>query len=186
MFKIRLATFDDMPAILEISNWAAANTAANFAIEPESLESWQEIWKQTSEFYPYFVAEGESVIGFAKASPWKGRCAYSHSCEVTVYMHPDHHRKGVGKALYEKLIATLKTQGYHTLLGGITQPNVASVGLHESLGFKRVALFERIGWKFDRWHDVGYWELVLRDGDGAPQPIVCCREAASGVGNKGD
>ena len=96
-------------------------------------------------------------------------------------MHPDHHRKGVGKALYEKLIATLKERGYYTLLGGITQPNVASVGLHESLGFKRVALFERIGWKFDRWHDVGYWELVLRDGDGAPQPIVGVREAASGT-----
>jgi len=181
LFKIRLANSADLPSILEISNWAALNTIANFAIEPESLEAWQETWNQTSEFYPYFVAdENETIIGFAKASPWKGRCAYSHSCEVTVYVHPEHQRKGVGKALYEKLITTLKAQGYYTLLGGITQPNVASVKLHESLGFKRVALFERIGWKFDRWHDVGYWELALRDGDGAPQPIVRVREAASG------
>jgi len=186
LLEIRLATFEDLPAILEISNWAAMNTTANFAIEPESLESWQETWNQTHEFYPYFVAEDERIIGFAKASPWKGRCAYSHSAEVTVYVLPNHHRKGIGKALYEKLIATLKAQGYHTLLGGITQPNVASVKLHESLCFKRVALFERIGWKFDRWHDVGYWELVLQVGDEAPMPIVSCREAASGVVNKGD
>lgn len=182
MFNIRLATAEDLPTILEICNWAAKNTAANFAIEPESLEAWQETWNQTHEFYPYFVAvEDKRVIGFAKASPWKGRCAYAYSAEVTVYILPDHHRKGVGKALYEKLITSLKAQGYHTLLGGITQPNVASVKLHESLGFKRVALFEHIGWKFGKWHDVGYWELVLQDGDSVPQPIVCCREAASGT-----
>ena len=181
MLEVRLATYNDLPAILEISNWAAMNTAANFAIEPENLESWQETWNQTHEFYPYFVAEDERIIGFAMASPWKGRCAYSHSSEVTVYVHPDHHRKGVGKALYEKLIETLKAQGYHTLLGGITQPNEASVKLHESLGFKRVALFKHIGWKFDEWHDVGYWELLLQKGDEPPRPIVRCREAVSTV-----
>lgn len=180
LLQIRLATFDDLPAILAISNWAAANTTANFAIEPETLESWQETWNHTHETYPYFVAEDESIIGFAKASPWKGRCAYAYSAEVTVYVHPDHHRKGIGRSLYEKLIATLKAQGYHTLLGGITQPNEASVKLHESLGFTRVALFEHIGWKFEKWHDVGYWELVVQGGDGEPQPIVGCREAASG------
>lgn len=158
------------------------NTAANFAIEPETLEEWQETWNKTHEFYPYFVAvEDQRVIGFAKASPWKGRCAYAYTAEVTVYVQPNHHRKGIGKALYKKLIGCLEAQGYHTLLGGITQPNVASVKLHESLGFKQVALFEHIGWKFEKWHDVGYWELVLQAGSVAPQPIVSCREAASGT-----
>ena len=180
---IRLAELDDLPAIVAISNLAAINTAANFALEGEPIESWQEEWNQTHEMYPYFVAidDANSVIGFAKSAPWKGRCAYTYSAEVTVYVHWDHHGQGIAKALYDRLVPTLKAQGYHTLLAGITQPNEASVRLHESFGFKRVALFERVGWKFDRWHDVGYWELLLQEEIARPSPVIAVREAASGV-----
>jgi len=180
--RIRLAEFDDLPAILAISNWAAINTAANFALEPEPIESWQEEWRETHEMYPYLVAVDEvnTIVGFAKAAPWKGRCAYTYSAEVTVYVHSDHHGQGIGKALYGQLIPTLKAQGYHTLLAGITQPNEASVRLHESFGFKRAALFERVGWKFDQWHDVGYWELLMQKETAKPSSIVAVREAASG------
>ncbi len=183
LMRIRLAKFDDLPAILAISNWAAINTAANFAIEQETLESWQTEWRETHELYPYLVAvdHDNTVVGFAKAAPWKGRCAYTYSAEVTVYVDPDHHGQGIGKALSGRLMPTLKAQGYHTLLAGITQPNEASVRLHESFGFKRVALFERIGWKFDQWHDVGYWELLLQTETARPSPIVAVREAASGM-----
>ncbi len=181
MTEIRLADLDDLPAILAISNWAAINTAANFAIEPETLESWQAEWRETYELYPCFVAVDDynTIVGFAKAAPWKGRCAYTYSAEVTVYVHPDHHGQGIGKALYGRLIPTLKAQGYHTLLAGITQPNEASVRLHESFGFHRVALFERVGWKFDQWHDVGYWELLLQEETARPSPTIEVREAAS-------
>ncbi len=180
---IRLATFDDLPAILAISNWAAINTAANFAIEAETLEAWQEEWRETHELYPNFVALDDTniVLGFAKAAPWKGRCAYTYSAEVTVYVDPDHHGQGIGKSLYGRLIPTLKAQGYQSLLAGITQPNEASVRLHESFGFKRAALFERVGWKFDHWHDVGYWELLLQEDTVRPNPIIAVREAASGM-----
>ena len=180
---IRLAEFDDLSSILAISNCAAINTAANFAIEAETLEAWQEEWRETHELYPYFVAadDSNSVLGFAKAAPWKGRCAYTYSAEVTVYVHWDHHGQGIGRALYGQLIPTLKTQGYHTLLAGITQPNEASVRLHESFGFKRAALFERVGWTFEQWHDVGYWELLLQEDAASPKPIVGVREAASGM-----
>ena len=127
--------------------------------------------------YPWVVGEAETgdIVGFAKASPWKGRCAYDWSVEVTVYVHPEHHGKGIGKALYGKLFPILKAQSYHSLLGGITQPNEASVRLHESFGMKRVAMFETIGWKFEKWHDVGYWQLILRDDDAPPSTIkaVC-------------
>ena len=183
LMRIRLAKFDDLSAILEISNWAAINTAANFALEPETLESWQAEWRETHELYPYLVAvdHDNAIVGFAKAAPWKGRCAYTYSAEVTVYVHPDHQGQGIGKALYGRLMPTLKAQGYHTLLAGITQPNEVSVRLHESFGFKRAALFERVGWKFDRWHDVEYWELLLQEETARPSPITAVREAASGM-----
>lgn len=183
MIEIRLARFDDLPAILAISNWAAKHTAANFAVEPETLQSWQQDWRDTHEMYPWFVAvdkpspptplpRGEgSIVGFAKAAPWKGRCAYHWTAEVTVYVHPDLHGPGIATSLYKALIPTLKAQGYHTLLGGITAPNPASVRLHESFGFRHVACFERVGWKFGRWHDVGYWEVVLAEQQPPPERV---------------
>ncbi len=172
MAEIRLATSDDIPAILEISNWAAANTAANFAVEPESLESWRQDWKDTHEMFPWYVAvDQDRMIGFAKASPWKGRCAYNWTAESTVYVLPDHHGQGIGKTLYRHLLDTLREQGYRTVLGGITVPNEASIGLHESMGFHRVALLEQVGWKFGTWHDVGYWEACLASNDVPPTEI---------------
>jgi L-amino acid N-acyltransferase YncA len=170
--NLRLAQRSDIPAILEISNWAAINTPANFAIEPETLEAWLTSWDQTHTMYPWLVAEESSqIIGFAKGSPHRSRCAYAWSAEVTVYVHADHHGRGVGTALYSQLIPMLKAQGYVTLIAGITTPNPASQKLHESFGFKRIGVFERVGWKFGRWHDVGYWEMVLRDTE-APPPAL--------------
>jgi len=173
VLSIRLAAFADIPAILAISNHYALTTAANFAIEPEPLEHWQRDFEATHARYPWLVAMDEKggIIGFSKASPWKGRCAYAYSAETTVYVAPGLHRRGVGRLLYSTLIRTLERQGYRTLLGGITLPNDASVGLHESLGFRKVAELERVGWKFGRWHNVGYWERTLGDPAAPPTPI---------------
>jgi phosphinothricin acetyltransferase len=170
---VRPAVRGDVPRILEISNWAAANTAANFAVEPEPVESWLAEWDRTHRAFPWLVAvdAAGSVAGFAKASPWKGRCAYNWTAETSIYVDPARHRQGVGTALYGPLIETLRAQGYRTLLAGITIPNAASVQLHERFGFRRVALLERVGWKFGRWHDVGYWELHLQESAAAPGPI---------------
>ena len=171
--KTRLAIRNDLPAILDISNWAAIHTPANFAIEPETLESWTQSFDQTHRMYPWLVAvdDADRVIGFAKASPHKGRCAYAWTAEVSVYIHPDHHRHGVGTSLYAQLIPLLQAQGYVTLIAGITVPNPASERLHESFGFKRCATFERVGWKFDAWHHVGYWEAILQMDEGSPAPV---------------
>lgn len=168
--RVRRALFDDLAAIVAISNRAAVETAANFAIEPETVESWQRSFRETSAMYPWLVAtdDDDRALGFAKASPWKGRCAYTYSAEISVYVQPEHHGRGLGRALYTTLLATLAAQGYRSVLGGITLPNPASVRLHESFGLRRVAVFERIGWKFDRWHDVGYWQGSL--GDAAAPP----------------
>ena len=181
---VRLATIDDLPAVLAISNRAAEHTPANFAIEPEPLAEWESDFRETGARFAWLVAvdddEGGSVAGFAKAGPWKGRCAYAYTAEVTVYVDPRRHGRGIGRALYDRLIGICAAQGYRTLLAGITVPNEASVGLHESFGFRRVAMLERVGWKFDRWHDVGYWELILGDGDEPPRAI---RPVADVVGS---
>ncbi len=182
MPAVRPARREDLPAILAISNQAALTTPANFAVEPESLESWQRDWDATHEMFPWCVAvdDGDVMVGFARASPWKGRCAYLWSAETTVYVKPEHHGQGLGRALYRQLIDTLAAQGYRTLMGGITMPNDASVRLHESFGFRKVALLERVGWKFDRWHDVGYWELQL-GGDEPPAALRTVQAVITGA-----
>jgi phosphinothricin acetyltransferase len=176
MPAIHLATRDDIPAILDISNWAALNTPANFAIEPEALDSWLASFDQIHMMFPWLVAtdadssnSAGAITGFAKASPHRNRCAYAWSAETTVYVHPEHVGRGVGTALYGKLIAILRAQGYATLTAGITTPNPASERLHTAFGFKRIGAFERIGWKFNRWHDVSYWQLMLSAG--GPPPL---------------
>jgi phosphinothricin acetyltransferase len=179
--RIRRAEPDDLPAVLGISNWAAEHTPANFAVEPETLETWRESHEATHETHPWLVADDDGVVvGFAKASPWKGRCAYAYAVEVTVYVHPDHHRRGLGTALYARLFPVLRRQGYRVALGGITLPNPASVRLHEAFGLRCTAVFKRIGWKFGRWHDVGYWEGLLQESDEPPTAIRPVTDAMEG------
>jgi phosphinothricin acetyltransferase len=185
--QIRLAREADVAAIVEISNWAALHTPANFAIEPELLEDWVDAWRETRVMHPWLVAtnanegsgEAGAVIGFAKSSPHRGRCAYAYTSEVSVYVHPEHHGKGVGTALYRRLLAILRAQGYVTILAGITLPNAASQRLHEAMGFRRVGVFQRVGWKFGRWHDVSYWQCDLANDESPPTRIFPVEQALS-------
>ena len=178
---VRLARDTDIPAITGINDWYIARTAANFHAQPAGEEAMLEQWRHTRERYPWLVAEASgAVIGFARASPWKGRCAYDWSAEVTVYVHHEHHRKGAGAALYVRLFEILRNQGYRTVLAGITQPNQASVRLHERMGMTKVGHMKRVGWKFQAWHDVGYWQLELVDDDAAPHTIKRVSEVCDG------
>jgi len=170
--SISRATKRDVPKILELSNWAADKLAANFATEPESLAHWTEAFEQTSAMHPWLVAkQGEELLGFAKASPHRSRGAYAWMAEVSVYVRSDLHRQRLGTRLYERLIPLMREQGYVTLLAGIATPNPASERLHAAFGFTRCGTFHRAGWKFGRWHDVGYWELHLQSGGGAPRAL---------------
>ncbi|MCH9058102.1 MAG: N-acetyltransferase [Planctomycetes bacterium] len=178
---VRLARDTDIPAITGINDWYIARTAANFHAQPTGEEAMLDQWRHTRERYPWLVAEASgAVIGFARASPWKGRCAYDWSAEVTVYVHHEHHRKGAGAALYVRLFEILRNQGYRTVLAGITQPNQASVRLHERMGMTKVGHMKRVGWKFQAWHDVGYWQLELVDDDAAPHTIKRVSEVCDG------
>jgi phosphinothricin acetyltransferase len=123
--------------------------------------------------HPWLVAEADGrVVGFAYGCPHRERAAYRWACEVSVYLDPARHRRGIGRALYEALFARLREQRIHVACAGITLPNEASVRLHESLGFTLVGIYRGIGWKAGAWHDVGWWQLRLLPplDDGAPPP----------------
>jgi len=167
------AELDDVPGILALANWAAEHTHANFATQPETLEAWQDAWETHHEKYPWLVSRADGkIIAFAKAGPHRARGAYAWIAEVSVYVQPDLHRRGLGCALYGKLIPLMRAQGYMTLLAGITPPNPGSEGLHAAFGFQKCGVFHRAGFKFGRWFDVGYWELHLQAEDHAPAPIA--------------
>lgn len=178
--KIELARESDLPKILELSNWGAEHTPANFATQPETLAHWLEAWRQTARLHPWLVARHAdgAIAGFAKSSPHRSRGAYHWSVEVSVYIDPQCHGRGVGSALYAVLIPLLRAQGYMTVLAGIVGGHEPSERLHAKLGFVRCGTFHRVGWKFDRWHDVGYWELHLQAADAAPRPIRPVADAA--------
>ncbi|MBK8219219.1 MAG: N-acetyltransferase [Myxococcales bacterium] len=186
MIAVRRAVLDDVPAMLGFANWAAEHTVANLATAPEPLSEWSEAFASTEERYPWILATDAQgkPLGFAKAGPHKARGAYAWSADVTVYVAPEAHGRGVGTRLYEVLVPTLRAQGYALLVAGITLPNVASEKLHARFGFERCGTFHRVGFKNGKWHDVGYWELAVRPGTLAPGPIVPAKTAlhAAGIG----
>jgi len=159
---IRLATIEDVPNMLAISNAEAERSAANFAIEPESLKAWQTRFTDTQPRYPNVVAlSNDTIVGFAKGTPWNDRCAYLHSVMVSVYIVPEFQRRGIGRTLYDHLFNLLQENTFHTVIAGITPPNEASVQLHESMDMKHIGTFPEVGFKFETWHDVGYWTVPL-------------------------
>jgi phosphinothricin acetyltransferase len=109
------------------------------------------------------------VAGYASSTGFRGRPAYARTRETTIYVHPGHRRRGIASELMERLIAVLAERGIHRIVAGISLPNDASVALHERLGFTHVGTFTEVGAKFGRWHDVGFWQLVVDGGsDQAP------------------
>lgn len=162
--SIRPATTGDAQAIVAIYNHYIRDTIVSFEEEPLAAETMaSRLEAVTEQGYPWLVAEAAGeVLGFAYGSPWNKRPAYRSSAEVTVYVHVDHPRRGIGRALYTELFERLGRMGMHTLIGGIALPNPGSQGLHESFGFRQVAHYEQVGHKFGRFIDVGYWQLLLK------------------------
>jgi phosphinothricin acetyltransferase len=158
----RRVTPADAAAIIAIYNHYIATTTISFEENPVSEEEMAQRIKDVSVNMPWYVEEqGGEVLGYAYATPWRVRSAYRFSVETTVYVSPGHPRKGIGASLYQVLIDDLRGRGIHVVLGGIAQPNAASVALHERFGFEKVAHFKDVGRKFEQWVDVGYWELRL-------------------------
>lgn len=147
------------------------DSAASFEERAPSPEEFVSRIERTSKTHPWLVAEdGEGVVGFAYGCPHRERAAYRWAADVSVYVAPEHHRRGIGRALYGSLLPLLVRQGLHIACAGITLPNEASVALHESFGFSPVGVYRRIGFKRGQWWDVGWWELELRAPDTPAEP----------------
>jgi L-amino acid N-acyltransferase YncA len=127
-----------------------------------------------SRSHPWLVAEIDGqVVGYAYGSRHHDRAAYRWSADVTVYISTEHQRQGIGRALYGALFPLLARQGVYEVCAGVTLPNDASVGLHESLGFTRVGVYRDVAYKFGQWRSVGWWQMSLRarpDGE-APHEL---------------
>lgn len=159
---IRPATAADAGSIAAIYNHYVRETVITFEETPVSENEMARRIADVGSRYPWLVAEHHgAVAGWAYATEWKTRSAYRFSVETTVYVSPTQQRRGMGASLYTPLIAELKARRLHSAVGGIALPNDASIALHEKLGFQKIAHFAEVGRKFDRWVDVGYWQLIL-------------------------
>lgn len=173
---IRDARIGDAEAIAAIYNPYILETSITFEEIPVGADEMAKRIADTTSRYAWIVAEGNreeggadiassviggEILGYAYFSAWRTRAAYLHSAESSIYLSRAARGKGLGSLLYAELIERAKAIGIHALIGGIALPNEASVRLHERFGFKKVAHLEEVGYKFDRWIDVGYWELIL-------------------------
>jgi len=160
---IREAAASDAAVIADIYNHYVTGTVVTFEEEPVSIaEIARRIDEVRSASLPWLVAEVDSHVGgYAYARPWNDRSAYRFSAEITVYLAAAHAGRGIGSKLYGQLLPILQERRIHTVMGGIALPNEASVALHEKFGLRKVAQFDEVGFKFNRWIDVGYWQRTL-------------------------
>jgi phosphinothricin acetyltransferase len=160
--KARGATATDAAQICDIYNHYVRETVVTFEESPVIEGDMAQRIADVTSRLPWLVWEADSkLLGYAYATPWKPRAAYRHAVESSIYLAPDATGRGLGSKLYSELIAVLRRQGLHCVIGGAALPNPASVALHEKFGFAKVAEFRQVGFKFGRWIDVAYWELLL-------------------------
>jgi L-amino acid N-acyltransferase len=163
---IRKAELKDVPIITEIYNDIVLNTTAVYAYEPFTLENRQAWFEdKMAHNFPVFVAEEDGqVIGFSTYGSFRAAPAYLHSVENTIHIHLDYTGRGVGKLLMPPIIEAAKAQKMHTMLAGIEATNTGSIKFHQGFGFEQVALFKSVGYKFNRWLDLVFMQLML-DGE---------------------
>ena len=160
---IRNAEHRDLPIILEIMNEAILNTTAIYDYKSRSME-FVEAWfsKKQADNLPIIVYELEGVsVGYGTYGVFRAWEAYKFSLEHSIYVHVDHQGKGIGKTLLTALIEAAKKGGYHTMIGGIDAANQKSCEFHAQFGFVEAGRIKDAGYKFDRWLDLVFMQLML-------------------------
>jgi len=160
---IRAANENDAEPISTIYNYYIENTIITFEEEKVAVDEMKQRIFEVSSEYPWLVYEHEGeVVAYAYAGLWKSRCAYRYTLEVTIYgAHNMPQKLGIGTKLYQALFDKLESRMVRNLIAVIALPNPASIGLHEKMGFEKVAHFKEVGYKFDQWIDVGFWQKTF-------------------------
>ncbi len=162
--KIRSAIQADLNTIVDLYNDYITDTPITFDLQPFTLDQRQAWFDQyrLSGLYRLFVAElGGQVVGYASSSEFNSKAAYASSIEVSVYLHQSATGKGIGAELYKALFDALKEEPIHRAYALITQPNPASNALHINFGFQQIGLLNEVGWKFEQFWDVAWYEKEL-------------------------
>lgn len=167
---IRSATTSDAAQIAEIYAHHVLHGTASFDTEPRSIDATaSKIADCDLRGWPFLVCEqGDAILGYAYATQFRDRPAYGLACEDSIYVHPDHVGKGVGKMLLAALVKAAEACGFRQMLAVIGGGEPASVALHESLGFEPAGRMRSVGRKFGRWLDSVYMQRVLGEGDSQP------------------
>lgn len=163
MMTIRSAGENDLPEILDIYNDIILTTTAVYQYTPQTLDM-RRAWYDTKrkDGHPVFVAESEGkIVGFSSYGPFRAWAAYKYTVENSVYVVSEQRGKGIGKLLLAPLIQAARENDLHAIIAGIDGSNAASIKLHQSFGFEQVAHFRQVGYKFGRWLDLKFMELLL-------------------------
>jgi phosphinothricin acetyltransferase len=171
MIQVRIAEEKDLEAILEIYNDAVLNTTAVYDYEPHTLDMRRQWFRiKEAQGFPVFVAaENGRIAGFSSIGPWRAWAAYKYSVENSIYVAADQRGKGIGKLLLEPLIKAAVELDLHTIVAGIDSTNEVSIKLHERFGFKEAGHFKQVGYKFGRWLDLTFMQLLLKTPE---QPVA--------------
>lgn len=156
---IRPATDADLDAVAAIYAVEVATGYATFDTEAPPRERWEAKLRSGHPGDHFVVAERDGdVVGFAYSGAYRERGAYTNTRETTIYLDRSAVGAGLGRRLYDDLLARLRAAGVHTVLAGIALPNDASEGLHRACGFERVGVLREVGHKLGRWVDVAWWQ----------------------------
>ena len=168
---IRDATEHDLPAIRAIYNDAVLNTTAIWNEQPVDLAN-RQAWfsARRAQQYPILVAvDNDEVTGYASFGDWRPFEGFRYSVEHSVYVRNDQRGKGLGPRLMQALIERARSCGKHVMVAAIESGNLASIRLHERLGFVTTGQMPQVGIKFGRWLDLTFMQLTLNPGAEPPQ-----------------
>jgi len=163
MIEIRPAFEKDLSQILDIYNDAILNTTAVYDYEPHTLNM-RKHWFETKkdQGFPVFVAaDNDEIVGFSSIGPFRPWAGYKYAVENSIYVKDGQRGKGIGKLLMQPLIDAAKEMKLHTIIAGIDADNKLSIEFHKQFGFVEVAHFKEVGWKFERWLDLVFMQLIL-------------------------
>lgn len=161
-FTIRLARGDDLASINDIYNYYVRQSTCTYQEAPEPIERRQAWFGRHGRAHPVTVAELDGkLVGWGALSPFHTRSAYRFSVENSVYVDHEHHRRGIGGAILTDLILRARAIGHRTIIAGIDASQAASIAIHAKHGFVTVGHFKEVGYKFERWLDVVYMQLIV-------------------------